>query len=194
MSLPAALRLPLTFDQAGLAADLARIETRIWTGHFNTGIYRGEWSGLPLRGPAGATHPVLALSSPPGVTAFEDQPVLAECPAFRAVIAALRCPVRSVRLLRLGPGAEIAEHSDHELGIAHGEARLQVPVRTNAEVDFRAEGRRVAMAPGELWYLDASRPHSVANRGRTDRVHLVLDCQADGWLRGLFAQVGATVP
>jgi hypothetical protein len=40
----------------------------------------------------------------------------------------------------------------------------------------------VVMAPGEAWYLRLSDPHSVANRGTTDRVHLVIDCVVDAWL------------
>ena len=46
---------------------------------------------------------------------------------------------------------------------------------TNERVDFRLNGTRVAMPAGSSWYLRLSDPHSVANRGTADRVHLVID-------------------
>ena len=184
----AALQLPLEFDADGLAADLSGLASQGWIPHFNHRDYEGQWSAFALRGPASATHPIQAVSSPPGETAFADQPALAASPHIKAALARLHCPLRSVRLLRLGAGATIREHSDHELGPAFGEARLHAPILTNASVDFRIAGERVTMRPGELWLLDASEPHSVANRGETDRVHMVIDCVVNDWLRALLTK------
>lgn len=39
------------------------------------------------------------------------------------------------------------------------------------------------MKPGELWYLNVNRYHSVTNGGSTDRIHLVIDCIVNDWLR-----------
>lgn len=189
----AALRLPLGFDPAALLRDLDRLNEADWFGHFNTTVYEGEWSGLPLRATATAEHPVQALHNTPGSELFADQSILAECPAIRAVMAELHCPLRSVRLLRLGAGAVIREHTDHALGFGFGEVRLHVPVTTNPAVDFRVEGRQLDMRPGELWYIDASRRHSVANRGRQARVHLVVDCVVNPWLQALL-EAGVSPP
>ena len=95
-------------------------------------------------------------------------------------------PLRAVRLLRLEAGARIREHRDHMLGLADGEARLHIPVATNPDVDFVVAGRRLVLNVGETWYIDFSLPHRVANRGTTARVHLVIDCAANDWLRGLL--------
>jgi hypothetical protein len=84
--------------------------------------------------------------------------------------------------MRLTPGSIIREHRDHDLAAEWGAARIHVPITTNDDVDFRLNGRRVIMAPGEAWYLRLSDPHSVANRGASDRVHLVIDCVVDDWL------------
>lgn len=176
------LKLPFAFDPAELQADLNRLSAEGWLPHFNRDRYDGDWSGLVLRGPVGGGESLYS-----GGEAFEDQPLLDRCPAFRAVMAALPCPLRSVRLLRLGPGAVIREHRDYDLGLDRGEVRLHVPVRTHADVDFRLRNRRVDMAEGELWYLDLSQPHRVANRGERDRIHLVLDAELDDWLRELIA-------
>jgi hypothetical protein len=39
------------------------------------------------------------------------------------------------------------------------------------------------MKEGECWYHNFNLPHRVANRGTADRVHLVLDCVLNDWLR-----------
>lgn len=176
------LKLPFAFDPAGLQADLDRLSAEGWLPHFNRDRYAGDWSGLVLRGPVGGGDSLYS-----GGETFEDRPLLAHCPALRAVLATFQCPLRSVRLLRLGPGAVIREHRDYDLGPDQGEVRLHVPVRTHAAVDFRLRNRRVDMAEGEAWYLDLSQPHRVANRGERDRIHLVLDAVLDDWLRELIS-------
>lgn len=182
----AALRLAIDFDPSGLQQDLARLVAPGWSPHFNTDLYRGDWSGFALRAPSGATHEICKLHNAPGATAFTDLPAFEHCPHLRAVADRLSCEIGAVRLLRLGPGAAIGEHADHDLGHAFGEARLHVPVCTNPQVDFRVAGERIEMRPGELWYIDASRPHSVRNPGDTERVHLVIDCRVNDWLDRLL--------
>jgi hypothetical protein len=48
------------------------------------------------------------------------------------------------------------------------------------------------MAAGSSWYLRLSDPHSVANRGLTDRVHLVIDAVVNDWIGALFERAAAT--
>ena len=45
----------------------------------------------------------------------------------------------------------------------------------------------MTLAPGETWYLNVNLPHSVTNGGDEPRVHLVVDCEVNGWLRELFS-------
>ena len=174
-------QLPLTFDAAALQADLEALSAEGWIPHFNSGFYDGDWSGVVLRGPAEGGDSLIATAD-----VFADTPLLALCPAVREVLAKLHCPLRSVRLLRLGPGGMIREHRDYDLGYDRGEARLHVPVITNPEVAFHLRNRPVAMAPGEAWYLDLSQPHRVVNGGTTDRIHLVIDVGVNDWLCGLI--------
>ena len=63
---------------------------------------------------------------------------------------------------------------------------LHIPVVTNDGVDFRLNGERCVMAAGSCWYLRLSDPHSVANRGSNDRVHLVIDAAVNDWGAALF--------
>jgi len=191
MNLPDRLRLPLDFDPDLLRRDLEALVGVDWTAHFVQQNYDGDWSVIPLRGVAGARHPVMMIYSDPQATEYEATPFLAACPCFQAVIAAFRCEVRSVRLMRLTPGSVIKEHSDLDLDAAEGMARIHVPVTTNPGVVFELSRTPVAMRPGEAWYLRLSDPHRVANNGASDRVHLVLDMVVNDWLRGVLNEAAA---
>lgn len=177
-------RLPLTFDVPRLQADLARIGPEEWVPHFNTGYYQGDWSGVSLRSVGG--RPSQLYPDPTAAGAFADTELLARCPYVRQVLASLACPLDSARFLKLGPGASIREHRDFNLGFADGEVRLHIPVTTNPEVDFLFQGERIEMQPGETWFLDFNQKHAVVNRGATPRVHLVVDCHLNEWLRARF--------
>ncbi len=183
---PDRLCLPLAFDPARLAADLAALDGDGWTPHFVRANYAGDWSALPLRHAAGETHPLRQIAANPDMTTFVDGPLLARLPYIREVVAAFRCPLRVVRLMRLMPGSSIREHCDPDLDADGGWARLHVPVATNPHVDFRLNGKRIDMSVGSAWYLRLSDPHAVDNRGTTPRVHLVIDCEVDAWLAGLL--------
>ena len=186
MAYPDRLQLPLSFDPALLRRDLEALSATPWTAHFVAQNYEGDWSVIPLRCSAGETHPIRMIYSDPTATTFIDTPMLAACPYFREVIAAFACPVRNVRLMRLTPGSIIKEHTDLDLSVEGGVARLHIPVTTSPDVEFLLNRSRVEMKSGETWYLRLGDPHAVANRGTTDRVHLVLDVVADAWLTGFF--------
>lgn len=186
MVYPDRLRLPLSFDAGLLRRDLESLSATPWTAHFVRQNYEGDWSVIPLRCMAGETHPIRMIYSDPTVTAFVDTPLLESCPYFRAVIAAFACEVRSVRLMRLTPGSIIKEHTDMDLGVESGVARIHIPVTTSPDVEFLLNRRRVEMKEGQAWYLRLGDPHAVANRGASDRVHMVLDLIANDWLMGFF--------
>src|SRR3954470_7364532 len=183
---PDRVRLPLAFDPAPLAADLAALESEAWTRHFVRDNYEGKWTVLPLRAPAGETHPIRMIGAPILHDGYRDTPLLAAAPAFAALLASFECPILSARLMRLGPGSGIREHRDPELLAEDGYARLHVPVATSPDVDFRLAGTRVEMAAGSVWYLRLSEPHGVHNRGAAARVHLVFDTQVNDWLAALL--------
>lgn len=178
-----AVRLPLEFDPATLAADVAAIPRTGWVPHFNTRYYDGDWSVVSLRsttGEAGQIYP------DPTRTEFRDTPMVALCPALRAAMERFACPLLSVRLLRLQAGSAIREHRDYNLGYEDGEVRIHVPVLTNEQVEFYLDGERLPLKAGQSWYLNLNLPHRVINGGATDRVHLVLDCVVNDWMRGLL--------
>jgi hypothetical protein len=180
------LCLPLAFDPERLAAGMANFSQTAWVEHFVKQNYDGDWDVIALRGPAGARHPVQMIYSDPTCAEFADTPALAGLPYFQEVLAAFACPLHAVRLMRLSPGSVIKEHHDHDLSFEQGTVRIHIPVLTNEEVDFRLNGVRCVMPAGSTWYLRLSDPHSVANRGTADRVHLVIDAVVNGWVEALF--------
>ena len=192
MPLPDRLRLPFTFDPDLLARDLERLSAVGWTRHFVRQNYDGDWSVIPLRGKAGATHPVMMIYSDPTCRDFADTPMLAACPYFQQVLATFAAPLQAVRLMRLTVGSVIKEHSDHDLSFEEGTVRIHVPVVTNPDVEFYLNRRRVVLDAGSSWYLRLSDPHSVVNRGTADRVHMVIDAEVNDWVRDVLATAAAS--
>lgn len=179
----------MTFDAAGLAAEVAALDESDWHRHVARMNYEGDWSIVPLRAAVGETHPVRMICANPSQTEFVDTPMLDRLPAARAALRRFRCPLLQARLMRLSPGSAILEHCDPDLDA--GGARLHVPIATGDGVTFLLNRRAVPMAPGDLWYLRLLDPHSATNRGASERVHLVVDVVMDDWLRGLMATARA---
>lgn len=189
-ALPDRLKLAMAFDPDRLAADLAHID-RDWIAHLVRQNYEGDWSVLPLRHKAGATHPVMMIYADPTTDDYVDGALLEKTPYFRAVLAAFRCPLTAVRLMRLAPGSVIKPHRDHDLAVELGTARIHIPITTNPDVSFLLNARPVTMQPGEVWYLRLSDPHAVVNRGSASRVHLVIDATVNDWLADQLAAAAA---
>jgi hypothetical protein len=184
--LPDHIRFPFAFAPDLLMRDLEALASVGWIRHFVPQNYDGDWSVIPLRGAAGATHPVMMIYSDATATEFEDTPMLQVCPYYQQVLAKFECPLQAVRLMRLTPGSRIKEHTDLDLRVESGTARIHIPITTNADVDFRVNNRRIVLESGTVWYLRLSDPHSVDNRGDTDRVHMVIDASVNNWMRGIL--------
>jgi len=72
-----------------------------------------------------------------------------------------------------------------------GSVRIHIPITTNAAVEFELNRRRVILEAGSCWYLRLSDPHRVANRGDTDRIHMVIDATVNEWIEAIFARASA---
>jgi len=159
-----------------------------WISHFNTSYYKGEWSGIPLRSPKNKNHQLSAGDS--HNDDYQDEAILKGLPYTRSVLNSLKTEKFSVRYLRLTPGSEIKAHKDHDMIFWDGYIRLHIPIITNDDVAFKLGDEILKMKPGELWFADFSQTHSVINRGKTDRVHLVIDCSVNDWIKSLFEKEG----
>ncbi|MBU6952782.1 aspartyl/asparaginyl beta-hydroxylase domain-containing protein [Hahella sp. HN01] len=178
-------RLDISVDLPALKADLQRIRELPWLNHVNQRDYSGEWDVMPLRCPAHyrEAHPILQGFAIECCDDWVDLPVLEQSPGLQRLLASLRCPLKSVRLMRLRPGAEIKPHRDHGVSLEHGEVRLHVPIESHELLEFWVNDHLVPMQEGELWYLNVDQTHTVINQGDCDRINLVIDCVADEWLR-----------
>lgn len=186
MTFPDYIKLPILFDPLPMVAELAALKQDDWVAHFNKADYKGDWAVAPLLAPVGETHPVRQISADPACSQFEPTEVLARCPSIAAALEKFSCPLKLTRLMRLGPGALIREHTDYNLSVADGEVRLHIPLVTSPEVEFLLGGGRVQMSAGECWYLNFNRPHSLNNHGDDARIHLVIDCVVNDWLKDLL--------
>lgn len=105
-----------------------------------------------------------------------------------------------VRVLRMagrdGKGGALGRHTDvtdKASGVRDGLiARLHIPLVTDPRIVMSAwglSGRRsdVHLPAWHMFYLDARKPHSVTNPTGTDRLHLVIDLQANARLREVIA-------
>lgn len=180
-------KLDVTFDDSLLLAELEQMDSLGWIDHVNERVYRGKWDVFPLRCDAQHidAHPVLQGFAIEMVEQWQNLPLLNQCPTMLSVLTTLQshqCEIHSMRLMRLCTGAEIAEHRDHGVGYDSNAVRLHIPIITNPQVEFIVAGSKVTMRPGEMWYINADLPHAVANRGDTDRIHLVIDGVLNDWL------------
>lgn len=176
-------KIDLAVDTTGLQQQVAALGDG-WKPHFNTMYYEGEWTVLPLRVAGGRMDQIAADLM--GNEEYMDTALMPSFPSVQALLQQLHCPILSVRFLNLKSGAVIKPHRDHELSFENGEARLHFPVFTNDQVAFFIEDERVQMRAGECWYINANLMHSVANPSPADRIHLVVDCVVNDWLKELF--------
>jgi hypothetical protein len=101
-----------------------------------------------------------------------------------------------IRLMRLAPGGgELQRHTDQvdkDTGVEDGKLmRFHFPIITNPQVDFTSWDMRgrmhiVNMQLGEAWYLDTRKPHRAVNAGDSERIHLVVDVEANDAIRALL--------
>jgi len=177
------LKFPFSFDGERLKNDLRNFAPEDWTPHFNTQYYEGDWSGIALRAAKSAN---VELYPDPTATEYVDTKWLARCAYVPEVLAAFQCEIESARFLRLTVGSNIREHRDFKLGFEDGFVRVHVPMQTNRQVEFYLDGEFLQMNEGEAWYLNFNLKHSVKNGGTQDRIHLVIDCVLNDWLREFF--------
>jgi len=94
-----------------------------------------------------------------------------------------------VMLARMAPGGVIHPHRDANPS-AKWPHKIHVPLLTNPQVAFEVAGVGYHFAEGEAVEVSNMAVHAVANRGDTDRIHLIfeyydLDQPEPEWIRAL---------
>ncbi|MEO8535095.1 MAG: aspartyl/asparaginyl beta-hydroxylase domain-containing protein [Flavobacterium sp.] len=178
------IKFPISFDVERLQSDLSRIMNKNWVDHYNKNDYTGKWTSVALMSKDGKSDTIFALSN--ATDEIVNTEILDFCTYFKEILEGFHFEKTAVRLLQLAVGAEIKPHSDHCLGYEDGSFRLHIPIITNPDVEFILDNNRLIMNEGECWYIDANFTHSVANRGKEDRIHLVIDGLRNEWTDLLF--------
>jgi len=177
------IKLPFSFDVKKLKSDLQLFLQKDWIDHFVQQNYEGQWQVIPLFAQAYATHPIQMIFSNPTCVDFVPTPLLLRCSYLQEVLTSFQCKLGAVRLMKLTAGSRIKEHEDGDLALELKQARLHIPITTSSELEFKLNGDTVVMQEGECWYLRLCDKHSLVNRGKTDRVHIVLDLFVNPWLQ-----------
>jgi len=183
---PSSSKLPISFSINKLQKELTICENDLWTPHFNTNRYEGNWTSVSLRSQSGLVNDITSFAN----TEHKNTNLLDRCHYFKEIMDWFQCEKEAVRLLRLGPGSEIKEHVDNDTSYEDGFFRIHIPIITNEEVFFYVDKKRVPMKIGECWYANFQLPHSVENKSTEPRIHLTLDCIRNDWSDKLFAEMG----
>jgi len=188
--LPEAARLALRWDPARLAAEVQALSDQPWKnqrGYGSSGPMPEvtiDWKILSLRSPGG--DPARTDPGGAGMVGHADTPLLDRCPAIREVLRTIPAPLRSARLMALGPGTRVHTHRDGKCGLPWGRVRLHVPIITHEQALTVLDDKEWHWEAGQLWYGDFNRLHHVRNEGTTTRIHLVIDSLVTPALLELF--------
>ena len=177
-----AVRLPRTYDPELLVRDL-KVLSDVPTAPQPGPYHKGEWTGIALHSMGGKDS---VFPSSPGMDTYQETANLQRTPYFRQILRELECPKEVVRILFLPPGGHIKDHFDFQTSFQFGLIRLHIPILTHPDLAFVIDGHRVRWNPGELWYGDFSRVHSVKNDSPIVRVHIVMDVQINDFILNLF--------
>jgi Aspartyl/Asparaginyl beta-hydroxylase/Phytanoyl-CoA dioxygenase (PhyH)/L-proline 3-hydroxylase, C-terminal len=162
----------IPLDVAGVEADLAAVDATGYVDSY-TEFVCGSWRTCMLWNASGDTsdnriHDYAGRAQP---TALGRE--------LRNVAAIVEEHfdldlLRFARLTRLGPGTVVLPHRDY-IELESELYRVHVPLRTNDLAFASEEDTIYRMRRGEVWFLDATRPHSIANFSDESRIHLLLD-------------------
>jgi len=101
------------------------------------------------------------------------------CDIFlHGVFDSFQAKVTRCRFAKLNAGSNIAAHVDYDTDFS---IRIHIPIITNPDVTFyvaRTGTKQVSSwhmpADGHAWFINQGMLHWVENKGKTDRVHLVI--------------------
>lgn len=80
---------------------------------------------------------------------------------------------------RIPPGGEVATHTDGAAWSArYYNRKFYCILAANPECLNVTLDEQVVMQPGEIWAFDNLVPHSVHNRGTTDRINLIISLRS----------------
>ena len=180
------LKLPFEFSIDKLVKDLCLVGLDEWTAHPNKQAYNGIWEITSLSSPSGDVKDIVAIENQD----YIPTKLLERTSYIQTVLNTFKTKIEAVRFMKLGANSIIKEHCDKGSCFEQGYARLHIPIKSNDNVEFLLSGKNVKMNLGSCYYINANNPHSVINNGDKDRVHLLIDCHVNTWLKEVFIKAG----
>jgi hypothetical protein len=109
---------------------------------------------------------------------FPEGDLLPECCRLMYGIAGFLGTGRlgRVMVVTLKPGGTIDPHID-EGAYAEFYTRFHLSLQSADGNTYTVDGETAYMKPGELWWFDHRKTHTVANASEVERIHLILDCK-----------------
>lgn len=162
-------------DPARAAADLEQVEPFGFVDSYGEFVC-GSWRTCILWNATGDGRDaqIRDYSGPPQMT--EQGRKLAYLEELMATHFDLE-NLKFARLTRLAPGSVVVPHRDY-VELRSTLVRIHVPLVT-AETAYASEAETIyRMRRGEVWFLDATKIHSIANFSDVNRTHLLLDFAA----------------
>jgi len=184
------LQLPFQYEIDKLLNNLSFVCDEDWVNHPNVQAYEGSWQITALTSVNGKTQDIVALEN----VEYQNTPLLEKTKYIQTILSTFKTKVESVRFMKLGANSIIKEHCDKGSCFEQGYARLHIPITTNDETYFILNGNKHEMITGNCYYIDAHNSHSVINDGESDRVHLLIDCHVNDWLKEYFLKGGFREP
>ena len=181
-------KLPFSFNIENLLKDFNICNQTTFIPHFNTNNYSGKWNSISLRSLNGDSTNIYAHKTENAT--YKNCKILKDCTYFQYIIDQFHCDKEAIRLLNLAPNSKIKSHKDDSLSYEDGFFRIHIPIKTNSKVLFHINNKPLQMLAGEVWYANFNLLHKVENLGKTDRVHLVMDCVRNEWSDELFKKAG----
>ncbi len=175
-----ALKLPFSFDVATIKEELAQ---------FSKGDYYDIYNPSVTLETLWSKHFIEPTGGPDGPIHFLPNEALKKCPYLLSIHDSFECDKETFRVHTLDAGASIKPHRDIGYSFEHGKVRLHIPIETNDQVEILLDGEPVQMNTGECWYCNFHITHEVHNRSEQPRVHLIIDCLVNDWLKEVFEGV-----
>lgn len=82
--------------------------------------------------------------------------------------------VLAIEIANLPIQSKIGEHTDKGISLIKN-PRIHLVLQTNKKAIFKVGDEDKNMKIGEMWEINNTKPHSVANIGKFDRIHMILD-------------------
>ena len=84
---PSSSKLPISFSIEKLQKELAICENDLWTPHFNTNRYEGNWTSVSLRSQSGLVNDITSFAN----TEHKNTNLLDRCQYFKEIMDWFQC-------------------------------------------------------------------------------------------------------